>query len=332
VHTIERFLFRDLHPDLMLGTASDRYEGWMGQIYTKESYRGRITSRKKTVGGQHIDERTLPVDSVLEYFEHFSFLEVDFTFYRGLLDDNGTPTSNYHVLSTYGKYLKEGDLLILKVPQVICARGIWKGGEFQRNPSYLSPDIFVTQFYKPALQILGGHIEGFLFEQEYHGKKERISPEAHADELSGFFSALPPDDRYHLEIRTPAYLSSPLYEILEKYGVGQVFSHWTWLPPLSEQLLKCGGRFFNAGGKCVIRLITPLKMKYEDSYLRAYPFNAMVPGMMSHSMIEETINIIEKALSVSQRLRIAINNRAGGSAPLIARELSRAFLRSLERT
>ena len=29
--------------------------------------------------------------------------------------------------------------------------------------------------------------------------------------------------------------------------VGQVLSHWTWLPPLRKQLAKTGGEFFNAG-------------------------------------------------------------------------------------
>jgi len=33
-----------------------------------------------------------------EYFEHFPVLEIDFTFYRLLLDQEGQPTQNYHGL------------------------------------------------------------------------------------------------------------------------------------------------------------------------------------------------------------------------------------------
>lgn len=28
----EKYLFRDLHPNILIGTASDRYAGWIGQI------------------------------------------------------------------------------------------------------------------------------------------------------------------------------------------------------------------------------------------------------------------------------------------------------------
>ena len=79
---IERFRFRHLHPQVRLGTASDRYADWLGQIYTAERYQGRITRRTKVVGEQTFTEEVLPVDSITEYFEHFPVLEIDYTFYR----------------------------------------------------------------------------------------------------------------------------------------------------------------------------------------------------------------------------------------------------------
>ena len=41
---IKKFIFRHLHPQVKMGTASDRYAGWLGQIYTEERYHGRISS------------------------------------------------------------------------------------------------------------------------------------------------------------------------------------------------------------------------------------------------------------------------------------------------
>ena len=76
------FFFRGLHPDISLGTASDRYAGWIGQIYSKEKYDKRISRRPKVMKGKTFSEETLPVDSLEEYFEHFSILEIDYTFYR----------------------------------------------------------------------------------------------------------------------------------------------------------------------------------------------------------------------------------------------------------
>ena len=59
--------------------------------------------------------------------------------------------------------------------------------------------------------------------------------------LDKFFQAIPRDDRYHLELRTNLYLQEPVFEVLDKHGVGQILSHWIWLPPLRKQLAKAGG-------------------------------------------------------------------------------------------
>jgi len=64
---------------------------------------------------------------VEEYFEHFPVLEIDFTFYRPILDQNGSPTQNYQVLKSYALHLQEGDRVILKVPQMITAQKINRG-------------------------------------------------------------------------------------------------------------------------------------------------------------------------------------------------------------
>jgi hypothetical protein len=101
----ETFHFRNLHPQVFIGTASDRYAGWIGQIYSPDRYTGRITKRTKIIAGKTFIEEVLPVDSVQEYFEHFPVLEIDFTFYRLLLDQDGQPIQNYHVLENYRPYL-----------------------------------------------------------------------------------------------------------------------------------------------------------------------------------------------------------------------------------
>jgi hypothetical protein len=46
-----QYRFRDLHAKIFMGTASDRYAGWIGQIYPPGLYEGRIARRPKTIGG-----------------------------------------------------------------------------------------------------------------------------------------------------------------------------------------------------------------------------------------------------------------------------------------
>ncbi len=322
---IKKFHFHHLHPQVKIGTASDRYSGWLGQIYTEERYRGRIGQRTKVVGDHTFIEEILPVDSTAEYFEHFPVLEIDFTFYRPLLDNNGKPTQAFQVLKVYQQHLRDGDALLLKVPQVITGPKLRRGSQYQENPAYLNAEIFTRQFYEPAIKLLGPALTGFIFEQEYLTKEERASVTGMAAALDRFFQEIPRDNRYHLELRTDLYLRDQIFEVLEKYGVGQVLSQWTWLPPLRKQMTKAGGRFFNAGKQCVIRLLTPLGMRYDDSYVQAYPFDKLVEGMLQPEMILETVDLIWQALNQGVLVNVIINNRAGGNAPLLAQMIAGKF-------
>jgi len=164
---------------------------------------------------------------VAEYFEHFPLREIDYTFYRPLLESGGNPTQNFHVLKSYRQQMKDGDLLLLKAPQIVIARKLRKGSAFVVNENYLNADIFTKQFYKPAIEILGPCLNGIIFEQEYHVKNDRSPISKLAQDLDEFFSKIPKDTRYHIELRTEAYLADPVFEVLKKHGVGVAFSHWT---------------------------------------------------------------------------------------------------------
>ena len=188
------------------------------------------------------------------------------------------------------------------------------------NDTYLHAGIFTKQFYEPAREILGSCLHGFIFEQEYHPKNDRFPPVKLAQDLDEFVSKIPEDTRYHLELRTEAYLADPVFEVLKKHGVGLVFSHWTWLPPLRKQFAKVKMEFFNSGKQAVIRLITPLRVSYEESYAKAFPFDKMISGMLDPEMIEDTVKIVSGAIKDKSQVNLIINNRVGGNALLIAQE------------
>jgi uncharacterized protein YecE (DUF72 family) len=277
------------------------------------------------VGGQSFVERVLPIESVQEYFEHFGVLELDFTFYRLLSESDGVPTQNHHVLRQYQRYLGEDDPLVLKVPQLIFAQKLRRRGGFIENRDYLNAEIFTRQFYQPAVELLGAHIRGFVFEQEYQRKKDRSPPERMAEDLDRFFESIPKDTRSHVELRTESLLATPVFEVMRKHGVGQVLSHWTWLPSLRRQFALSGNTFMNAGGNSILRLLTPRGMRYEEAYAKAHPFDRLVEGMVSGQMIEDTVELIGQAVQQKARMNVIVNNRAGGNAPLIARQIASRF-------
>jgi uncharacterized protein YecE (DUF72 family) len=323
---LESYRFRGLHPDVFVGTASDRYVGWIGQIYSEDLYSGRIISRTNKVGEKSFKEMLLPVDSLGEYFNHFPVLEIDYTFYQLLLDPHGTPTQSFHVLKSYREQMTSDDSLILKVPQVVFAKKIRHGSGYVVNDTYLNPQIFTQRFYLPATDLLGSHLRGFVFEQEYQRKNERTPAPKVAEALAGFFEAIPRDQRYHIEFRTESYLNKAVFAVLEQFGIGQVLSHWTWLPTLSIQFATSGHRFFNSGKQGIVRLMTPLGTRYEEAYARAFPFNRLVEGMLQPRMINETAELMKEAIRQNVQMNIIINNRAGGNAPRIAQLIADRFL------
>ncbi len=327
---IEQFRFRNLGPNIFLGTASDRYAGWMGQIYTQKRYEGRIKSRTKKIRGKSFLEKTLPVESVKEYFEHFSLLEIDYTFYSPLLDKDGRPTPTFYTLERYRQYMGPNDRVVLKVPQVISARKIHRAGQYIENDTYLNPNLFMAQFYKPTVEILGGTLKGMVFEQEYQRKSERVPVQIMAEDLDRFFQAIPEDSRYHIELRTEAYLSSPVFTVLEKHGIGQVLSHWTWLPSLKKQVNRAGNRIFNAGKQRLIRLMTPMGMRYEEAYAKAYPFDKLIEGMLQSGMVHDAADLMGEATKEGFETSIIINNRSGGNAPIIAQRVAEQFFKNVE--
>jgi len=261
-----------------------------------------------------------------EYFERFPVLEIDYPFYRTLLDEAGKPTQNYHVLRKYRQYLGDEDHLILKVPQSICAQKLRRGGKYIENDAYLNAEIFTSQFYEPAVELLDSTLSGFIFEQEYQRSQDRTPVRKMAESLDAFLEAIPRDRRYHMELRTESYLSAPVFEVLERHGVGQVLSHWTWLPRLLKQFAKSGRRFLNSGGECIVRLMTPIGLRYEEAYAKAHPFDRMVEGMLQPEMVAETDALMRTGVEQGVQMNIVINNRAGGNAPIIAQKVAAKFL------
>jgi hypothetical protein len=65
---------------------------------------------------------------------------------------------------------------------------------------------------------------------------------------------------------------------------------------LRKQFAMVSKKFFNSGRQVVIRLMTPLRMSYEDPCVKAFPFGKMVDGMLDPEMIEDILPIISEAV------------------------------------
>ncbi|RMF58426.1 MAG: DUF72 domain-containing protein, partial [Bacteroidetes bacterium] len=134
----------------------------------------------------------------------------------------------------------------------------------------------------------------------------------------------------HIELRSDHLLVPAYFDWLAARGIGHVFSHWTWLPPIREQWVRCGQRFTARDGNAVARLLTPLRMKYEEAYALAYPFDRPVPALSetpaARNMILDATALVFQAERQDALLNLILNNRAWGNAPSLAQAIAYRIL------
>jgi uncharacterized protein YecE (DUF72 family) len=327
---VDRYEFHEVHPNVRFGTASDRYAGWIGQIYPEETYATKISSRKRKLGGEQYEERRVPVDSVRDYFEHFGCLEIDFTFYRPLLEADGEPSNNYGVLEKYLDHAPDDAAFFLKAPQMYFARSLRRGGEFVDNDDFLDLDAYLRTFHEPAHELAGDRLAGIIFQQEYQRVSDSPSPEANVEELDAFFSEIPGGAQVHLELRSEHLLEPVYFDWLQERGLGHVFSHWTWLPAIRDQWRMSGERLTADDDQVVTRLLTPRDTKYAQAYAMAYPFDEPVPEIcdteQARDMVLDVTALTYRAEAQNALLNVIANNRAWGNAPDLARTISHRIL------
>ena len=334
----ESYVFHGLHPNVRFGTASDRYAGWIGQIYP-EDYRTRISKRRRKLGKRTFEEQTVPVESVNDFFQHFDVLELDFTFYRTLIDPDGKPSNNYSVLQRYADFAPDHARFFLKAPQAFFARKLRRRSEgkpvYLENRDFLDAQAYARSFLHPALEILGDRTLGIIFEQEYQRVADSPDPSQNVSELSRFFKEIPDLVQSHIEIRSPHLLQPEYFDWLNETGIGFVFSHWTWLPPLRVQWRLSGETFSAADGNVVLRLLTPLDVPYAEAYARTHPFDAVVPEVagtrQADHMVLDTAALAFRAQAEGAHLNVIANNRAWGNAPELAKTIALRILEEEER-
>ena len=129
--------------------------------------------------------------------------------------------------------------------------------------------------------------------------------------LDTFFGQLPKDFKYAVEIRNGGLLGPEYRKTLETHGVAHVYNHWCYMPSLAEQHQRMES--FTAPFT-VLRLLTPLKISYEEAKKRAEPYNKIVGELPE--MRRDSVDLVKKAVAENRRAYVIVNNRSEGNAPL----------------
>lgn len=293
-----------LPPLLRCGTSTWAYEGWQGLVYHRSYPKSRF---KK--------------DCLAEYARYayrgerlFRTVGLDQTFYR-------PPTTAQ--LAHYAGQLPPGFEVCSKVWEEVTiprfadqARYGAKAG--RDNPRFLDAALFRDQVVAPYAEAFEPFTGPFILEFQRTG----IEPEDFLTRLDGFLGALPRDFRYAVEVRNPRILGSRYAEILRAHAVAHVYNHWTYMPALAEQHSRLDGTF--TAPFVLLRLLTPLRMKYEDAVAMAEPYDRIVRALPA--MRKDTAGLVGQAMRENRRAYVLVNNRAEGCAPLTVQAIVDQFL------
>jgi uncharacterized protein YecE (DUF72 family) len=280
------------------GASSWNYPGWKGLVYHRD-YEGRGAAAK-----------------MLEEYARFPLFRtvgIDSSFYA-------PPTEA--VLASYAERLPAGFPCVSKVWNQLTVQTFSKAQDKARagkvNADFLNPDIFLEAVYEPYQRHFADHAGPFVFEFQTVGRGSGMTPERFADRLDEFFSALPREGRYAVEIRNEEFLTPMYFAVLREHGVAHVFNSWTRMPPIGDQLDLPGSL---SGPFIVARALLQQGRTYDEAVDAFAPYNRIQDP--SPPLRQDLLRLIETAVRTRIPAYLLVNNRAEGSAPLTVAEVLR---------
>lgn len=288
--TFERLRSR-IPASVRFGTSTWNYPGWRGLVYHQD------------YGPKGAAARMLK-----EYaaFPLFGTVGIDSSYY-------GPPTES--VLRSYAENLPPGFPCVSKVWSQLTVHTFTKAQDQERagkpNPDFLNPDLFVEEIYEPYRRHFEENTGPFVFEFQTIAKYSGLDAEGFADRLDQFFSAVPRDAQYGVEIRNEEFLTPMYFAVLREHGVAHVFNSWTRMPPLGHQLdlpASITGPFILARA-----LLRPGRT-YDEAVDAFAPYDRIREP--NPKLRRDLVRLVEAAVKTRIPAYLLVNNRAEGSAPL----------------
>jgi len=276
---------------ILIGTSSWKYEGWIGQVYSRDRYlsRGRFS------------ETRFKAECLAEYAQTFPIVCGDFSFYQfpsaefwRRLFHSAPPSLRYA--------FKVPEEVTVKMYPVHSRYGDRAGG---LNEQFLNAELFRALFLD-LLEPYREQVAVLIFEfGRTHQPLTEFLPE-----LDAFFARLPAGYRYAVEIRNQEFLVPEYFSCLRRHGVAHVFNAWTRMPEISEQIQLPD---VYTADFTVTRALLRKGRPYEQAVSQFTPYREIRdPNPGTRQALRD---LIERARRLPQPAYIFVNNRLEGNAP-----------------
>lgn len=280
---------------IYVGGSSWKYEGWIGQIYSRSRYlvRGRFSQK-------------LFHDTCLrEYAQTFPTVCGDFAFYQ-------FPTEEFW--RRLFAQTPPGFRFAFKAPEQITCKVFpghprYGGQAGLENESFLDADLLKESFLRPLWPY---HDRTALVILEFgsFSKKTFAHASEFLDKLDLFLAKLPAESRYAVEIRNPDFLESEYFRCLRHHNVAHVFNAWSRMPELRHQMAIPDS--FTADF-LVCRALLRQGRSYEEAVQLFTPYTEIKdPNPQVRASLRDMIRI---AQDKQMTAFLFVNNRLEGNAP-----------------
>jgi uncharacterized protein YecE (DUF72 family) len=246
-------------------------------------------------------------------FPLFRTVGIDSSFYA-------PPTEE--TLAAYARSLPPGFPCVSKVWNQLTVHTFSKALDKARagrvNSEFLNPDLFLEAVYEPYQRYFADHAGPFVFEFQAVARGSGMTAERFAVRLDEFFSALPREGQYGVEIRNEEFLTPMYFAVLREHGVAHVFNSWTRMPSIGDQLDLPGSV---TGPFIVARALLQPGRTYDEAVDAFAPYDRIQDP--SPPLRQDLLRLIQTAVHTRIPAYLLVNNRAEGSAPMTVAEVLR---------
>jgi uncharacterized protein YecE (DUF72 family) len=280
---------------IYIGGSSWKYEGWLGQIYSRSRYQVRGRFSKK-----------LFEDTCLrEYATVFPAVCGDFAFYQ-FPSDRFWAKLFRQTPSSFRWGFKVPEQITVSRWPVHPRYGALAGLE---NPTFLNAALLEEAFLG-ALQPYRSQTGVLIFEfgTQRHGKIEKLPEFIRA--LDEFLAKLPAGWKYAVEIRNAEFLQPDYFACLRAHGVTHVYNAWARMPEIGEQLAMAGSR---TAELLVARALLRKGRPYEEAVREFAPYDRV--REVNEPVRRGLRELIDMARVDGRPAFIFVNNRLEGNSP-----------------
>ncbi|MGE4583250.1 MAG: DUF72 domain-containing protein [Sphaerochaeta sp.] len=260
---------------LHLGTCSWKYESWEGLVYEKGS----------------------DLDYLSQYAHRYDTVEVDQWFWS--LGKQSYALPDPSVVHAYDLATPGTFRFTIKCPNSLTI--------VRDNPWFLDAQVFYR--FLERLTPLMEKIGLFMFQFAYLNQSVMQSRDVFEERLAAFFSLLPDNLPYGIEIRNPAWLDERWFSFLDAHMLHPILLSGYWMEPLMPALDLVA---HHASPVLCVRL-------HGDDRKGIEMQTASTWDALAKPMDKELVAIAPKLVALAQQGKIIyvnVNNHYEGSAPL----------------